>query len=167
MYGPYLSKKDNRLRIIYVENNTKTTISYPKYLIEISLDRYLTEMETVHHIDGNPLNNDLSNLTILNRSEHAKFDAKKVKDKTLICQWCNKEFLVKGSKLRQRLREDKNSNSFCSKSCTGKYGTFIQKGNIKFNKINFEREYFKERDIRNSVNEEQNIGECLTANTEA
>jgi hypothetical protein len=143
IYGPYLSKKDNRLRIIYVENNTKTTISYPKYLIEISLNRYLTEEETVHHIDGNPLNNDLSNLTILNRTDHIKQDVKRRTGKTLICQWCNKEFFVEDSKLRQRERRDRNSNSFCSRQCSGKYGQSIQIGKPLFKKVKIERTYYK------------------------
>ncbi len=167
MYGPYLSKLDNRLRLVYRKNGRKTTISYPKYLMEISLNRYLTETETVQHLDGNPLNNDLSNLIVLNRTEHGKIDAKRVKDVIFTCQWCKKEFLVKGSTLHSRLRKDRQSNSFCSKSCVGKYGVSIQKGGPKFNRIELERKYYVERDIRNSITGEQNIGEGLTANTEA
>ena len=56
--GPYKSSKDNRLRCILVfSDKTTKTISYPKYLMEIHLNRYLLENETVDHIDGNPLNN--------------------------------------------------------------------------------------------------------------
>ena len=142
IYGPYLAK-DNRLRIVYVENNIKTTVSYPKYLMELNLNRYLTEKETVHHIDGNPLNNDLSNLQILERQEHCKQDALKRDGKTIICQWCKKSFFVKGSKLIQRQRKDKKSNSFCSKQCTGKYGAFVQNGGKPFSKVNIERTYSK------------------------
>lgn len=152
LYGPYLGK-DNRLRVIYVENNKKTTISYPKYLMELNLNRHLTEMETVQHLDGNPLNNDLSNLTILNRSEHAKIDAIRLKDSILTCQWCKKEFLVKGSKLCHRLRNDRNSNSFCSKQCSGKYGKSIQLGNPVFNKVKIEKLYYNERDGQNIIDE--------------
>lgn len=159
IYGPYLNSRDNRLRIIYIENNIKRTISYPKYLMEINLNRYLTEEETVHHIDGNPLNNDLSNLMLLNKSKHSKQDVKRRQDQILICQWCNKEFLVKGSKLRQRQRKDRNSNSFCSRICSGKYGKSIQLGNPIFNKIKLERTYYKstleEIPLVNGVNSEK------------
>lgn len=153
--------------MIYVVNKKKTTISYPKYLMELNLNRYLSEEETIQHLDGNPLNNDLSNLTILNRSEHSKTDAIRVNDVILTCQWCNKNFLVKGSKLRQRLRSDRNSNSFCSKQCSGKYGQSVQIGNPRLNKVKIERTYYIERDNSNIINEEQNIGETLTGNTEA
>jgi hypothetical protein len=168
VYGPYLSKQDNRLRIIVkFPNGNKTTISYPKYLVEINLNRYLTKSETIQHLDGNPLNNDLSNLIILEKNYHAKIDAKRRYDVIATCQWCKKDFSIKGNILSQRYRKDRQSNSFCSKQCTGKYGAFVQKTNVKFPKIEFEREYYIERDIRNNINEEQNIGECLTANTEA
>ena len=40
----------------------RITLSYPKYLIEVHLDRYLEKEETVDHIDGNFLNNVISNL---------------------------------------------------------------------------------------------------------
>ncbi len=170
VYGPYKSKKDNRLRVVLVDNITKNkqTISYPKYLIEIELNRYLAENETVHHKDGNPLNNDLSNLIVLDRNEHIKFDAVRRLDEILICQWCGKEFLLEGKKLYQRSRKDRpdKSNSFCSKICIGKYGKHVQISKIKFDKI-----HIKERYIRNSMTGELNIGETLTfkddGNTEA
>ncbi len=156
IYGPYLNSKDNRLRVVYVENNIKKTISYPKYLMEINLDYYLTEDETVHHIDGNPLNNNLSNLKILSRRKHCKQDAIKRKDETLICQYCEKEFLVKGSDLHQRQRNDRQSNSFCSKQCSGKYGKSVQLGGPKFNRVKLERTYYKstmeETPLVNGVN---------------
>lgn len=145
IYGPYLAK-DSRLRIIVVENDRKTTVSYPKYLMELSLNRYLTKTETVQHLDGNPLNNDLSNLIVLGKSEHAKMDAKRVNDVVLTCQWCKKEFLVKGSFIHNRLRKDRHSNSFCSKECSGQYGKSIQLGFPKLNKIEIERIYRIERD---------------------
>ena len=49
-------------------------MSYPKYLMEIYLERYLEENKTIDHIDGNPLNNELSNLRVLNRQEHCSND---------------------------------------------------------------------------------------------
>ena len=69
--GPYESSKDHRLRCILVFNDkTIKSMSYPKYLMEVHLDRYLTENETVDYIDGNPLNNNINNLRVLDRREH-------------------------------------------------------------------------------------------------
>ena len=82
LYGPYKSKQDGRLRCIVVDSITKkkTTISYPKYLVEIELNRCLDKEETIDHIDGNFLNNDLSNLRVINRSFHIKEDIKTLVD---------------------------------------------------------------------------------------
>lgn len=67
VYGPYQGK-DGRFRVIV----NGVTVSYPKYLIEQNLGRKLDKDETVHHIDGDPANNSLDNLQVINRIEHNK-----------------------------------------------------------------------------------------------
>ena len=126
--GPYESSKDHRLRCTLVFNDkTIKNMSYPKYLMEVHLDRYLTENETVDHIDGNPLNNTISNLRVLDRQEHCTNDVIRNKDVKVTCTYCGKEFYIEGSKLHQRNRTDRHqSGYFCSKQCSGKYGTEIQ-----------------------------------------
>lgn len=125
--GPYKGK-DNRLRTILIFNDkTKKSISYPKYLMEIHLNRYLKEDETIDHIDQNPLNNDINNLRILSRVEHCSNDAIRNHDIKANCAYCGKEFIIKGSTLHQRNRKDRHqSGYFCSKQCSGKYGAEIQ-----------------------------------------
>ena len=133
-YGPYKGK-DGRLRLVLVfKDKTKKSISYPKYLMEKHLNRYLSENETVDHIDGNPLNNDLSNLRVLDRSEHCKNDVVRNKDVTTTCIYCGKEFTISGNSMHNRNRKDKNNSGyFCSKECSGKYGSEIknQKREVK------------------------------------
>ena len=86
----------------------------------------------IHHIDGNPLNNDISNLTVIDRAEHANNDAIRNKNITVVCQYCGKEFTIPGSKIRGRNRTDRHqSGYFCSRECTGKYGNAVQHGKIK------------------------------------
>lgn len=126
-YGPYKGK-DNRLRITLVfSDKSKKGISYPKYLMEMHLNRYLKEDETVDHIDSNPLNNDISNLRVLNRKEHCTNDALRNKDVEVYCAYCGKKFSIKGSTLGNRNRKDRHqSGYFCSRQCSGKYGAEIQ-----------------------------------------
>jgi HNH endonuclease len=42
-------------------------------IMEDHLGRRLTRDEVVHHIDHNPLNNDLSNLRVMTRAEHCVY----------------------------------------------------------------------------------------------
>lgn len=127
IYGPYKGK-DERLRIIAVDiNKKKHTISYPKYLLECYLNRQLLNNEQVDHIDGNPLNNSIENLQVLKLGQHQKLDIIRNKDIVVKCQYCKREFTIKGSKLSQRNRTDRiQTGYFCSKECSGKYGREIQ-----------------------------------------
>ena len=133
MYGPYLDNKDKRLRCVLVyKNGRKQTISYPKYIIETHIGRCLEENETVHHIDGNQLNNDLSNLIVIDRRQHCYNDVLRNEDVITKCQNCGKDFLIKGKLLHNRNRKDrKSSGYFCSRKCSGEYGKKIQLGLIK------------------------------------
>ena len=47
-----------------------------RYLIQLALGRPLESNEIVHHKDGNKSNNDLSNLEVLQRSEHSRMHTK-------------------------------------------------------------------------------------------
>ena len=51
-----------------------------RYIMELILGRYLTKEEVVHHIDGNPKNNEESNLMLFaSNSEHTIFENTNVK----------------------------------------------------------------------------------------
>lgn len=41
-----------------------------RYVMEKHLGRRLSEFEIVHHVDGDPSNNDIENLRIMSREEH-------------------------------------------------------------------------------------------------
>ena len=47
-----------------------------RYIMEQILGRKLTKDEVVHHIDGNKLNNDPSNLQVMSRAEHTRLHSK-------------------------------------------------------------------------------------------
>lgn len=143
--GPYL-RKDGRKHLCF--NNTKLpnkhpnkkkTLSYPKALIEVKENRRLLDNETVDHIDRDFTNDDLTNLVIRDRSEHAKLDIIRRKATEVECIWCKSRFLL----TRHQLDHRSKSGPFCSRKCSGEYGTAIQ--NRKINKLDrkkIEREYY-------------------------
>lgn len=112
-YGPYI-RKDGRQHVVLINRQNvdkqRITVSYPKYIVERYLNRYLTEDETIDHIDGNFSNNSLSNLRIVSRKLHAKSHTKHRKEFIKHCVICNKIF-----------RTNNNNLITCSsKSCRGK-----------------------------------------------
>lgn len=129
VYAPYQSKRDGRLRVVLVRDNKKKTVSYPKFLMERKLGRYLRNNETIDHIDGNFLNNDFSNLQILDRNVHASLDVLRNKNIIVQCKCCGKKFTVLGSKIKDA--NSRNTGYFCSKRCVGLYGSMIRNRKVK------------------------------------
>ena len=148
IYGPYF-RKDGRQHIIAIHpEEGRKTVSYPKYLMECKLGRYLDPNETIDHIDNDPCNNNFSNLRVLSREEHSELEAKRLKAMKFKCLWCGHEFELKGKQLHDRFssRRKGASGPFCSKSCSGKYGVYIQKGGIKYPSDIFDVEYERLKD---------------------
>lgn len=79
-----------------------------RYIMEQFLGRKLERYESVHHINGNKLDNRIENLMIMNNREHARFHKIKY-SKTKICIVCGKEF---EPPIKHRAR-----NTICSREC--------------------------------------------------
>lgn len=130
IYGPYL-RKDGRKHIIAIfPDKKRKTVSYPKYLVEVSLNRYLDINETVDHIDGNFENDNLSNLRVVDRVQHAREDAKRNSEQAFCCPVCKIKFVLSGNKISKAKSNRKKGNAgpFCSRRCAGIYGSDIQNG---------------------------------------
>lgn len=56
-------------RVIRINNKLKLE---HRMVVEAHIGRSLSKDEEVHHLDHNKLNNDLNNLQILSKSDHAK-----------------------------------------------------------------------------------------------
>lgn len=113
--------KDNRVRLITFEDGKCKVKSYPRILMEEILGYPLKPNQDVHHIDGNPLNNDVSNLEVVEHGEHQKMHATKYFDKLISCDVCGKEFLWTGKQesLYQRdLNRGKHRARCCSRTCS-------------------------------------------------
>lgn len=151
VYGPYIGSDNRKRVIIEFPDNTKSLRSYPKYLMEKHLDRYLDpDLETIDHIDNNFNNNDLSNLRILTRVEHCSLDALRVKSQIFICSMCNTNFTLSGKKLNDAFqnRLKGHSGPYCSRSCAGKASHLKQTDSkIKYQNIKREKYILKNPNI--------------------
>lgn len=143
-YNVYINK-DGRTRVY--NKTTHKVISYPRLLMEDKLGRPLLPTEDVHHKDGNPLNNDIDNLEVIDhrehKSKHAKenkrFNRRKYTDKEMTCPVCRKIFTWTAKQqatYKSRTIKTAATRKFdrqppcCCKSCAGKYAAMIQYGNI-------------------------------------
>jgi hypothetical protein len=72
--------------------NKKGNVKLHRAVMEEKLGRRLSPDEIVHHIDGNKLNNDISNLEVMSRSDHSRLHREKEKEN-------GKEFFKKSEEL--------------------------------------------------------------------
>ena len=136
-YGPYTRKDGRQIIILRKGEGKQITVSYPKYIVECALGRYLDKDETIDHIDGNIYNNDLSNLRIIPRGVHGRSHTKTRIFPSSTCPICGKSYQV----IYDRLK------TCGSKQCTGKSAHLLgfNKGNNLYNHAKDERVYISNR----------------------
>jgi hypothetical protein len=127
VHGPYTRKQDGRQHVVIVFMDlSKKTVSYPKYLMEQKLGRELDpDLETVDHIDRDFTNNDPLNLRVIEREKHCKEDAIHVEDVEIMCVLCGRKAFKQAHNLQGNKIQGK-AGPFCSRSCSGLYGAYVQ-----------------------------------------
>lgn len=98
----YYYRQDNNKKVIFLHK-----VIYQEYFGEIPKGYH------IHHIDGNCVNNHITNLEALSPSEHSKIHSQKQKEnlKKFRCLFCGKEYEAFFN----------GTNKFCSISCKDKY----------------------------------------------
>lgn len=130
------TNKDGRIRmVIQKDDGTITSKSYPRIIMEKELGRELESYEEVHHIDGDKTNNKLSNLKVINRTDHRKYHATKYQNKIVKCDVCGKEFIWTPSvqsRYYSDLKRLPNRGITCSKRCAGLLGrqTYLKNAGV-------------------------------------
>lgn len=131
--GPYLRASGRKhITLTPLNGGKRRKISYPKYLMELHLGRYLVEPETVDHINQDKTDDRIENLRVINRSDHSREDARRLKEQSFNCPTCQEKFNQVGSKLHdtRSSRRKGKAGPFCSRSCAGKYGAAVQNNKI-------------------------------------
>lgn len=118
--GYLRQSKDGRKRVdLFNSDKDRTTISYARYLVCVDRGEYLPRDYEVDHINGDNSDDRLDNLQVLYKDEHLLKSAKERTTGALlehICPECGTVFK------KYKCKIDKHSkNSFCSRSCNGKF----------------------------------------------
>lgn len=128
--GYLVTNKEKRKTVILVnDKNDRTSTQYARYLISVKLGRFLTEDETVDHIDNDKTNDNIDNLQILTRAENNYKEFKKP-DVELICPICKTIFYRSLTWLRGKKDRAKTNMIACSRGCGGKLSHITKNKNL-------------------------------------
>lgn len=140
IYGPYTDKNnDNReIILLYGNNGLRRTLSWPKAMMEVKLNRLLNKDELVDHINEIPFDNDYNNFQLLTPQENINksrlLSDRQRKYFTQICNICGIEFSKYLNHVKHNRKQGK-AGPFCSRRCAGKYGKQIQINNARVAKL--------------------------------
>ena len=121
--GYLVTNKENRRHIVLYNSPTdRTTTAYARYLLSVSLGRYLSENEHVDHIDNNKTNDVLSNLQLVTQADNnrkaAKLKGRQVAE--IRCPICGTIFTRRKGNT-QAVEIHKGKVTCCSKECRDKF----------------------------------------------
>jgi hypothetical protein len=116
---------DGRKRVDLVNSNdSRTTISYAKYLMSVKLGYELPSDIEVDHKDNDKTNDDISNLQLLTSEENKKKQNDFYLENTQVsygyeCVFCGVHFILTKRVVNMRLAQNV-VYAHCSKSCATK-----------------------------------------------
>lgn len=117
-----INKEPRRNVILYNSSNDRSTVSYAKYLYEVSLGHFIPKGYIVDHIDGNQMNDTLSNYQPLTSKQNNRKGVEQ-NNKTrrlvdLICGCCGDTFTI--ARNQSYLVVKYKKSNYCSRSCASK-----------------------------------------------
>lgn len=132
----YLRINNDGRRIVdlYLNDSTRTTISYARYLMGVKLGYEVPDHLEVDHIDDDKTNDDINNLQLLTGEENRlKQEYNYVMNQTnygFHCAYCDIPFILPEREVKKRLYCG-GELAFCGRSCSAKYHNTINKNHRK------------------------------------
>lgn len=117
------NKEPRNLVLLVRSDNTKTTVSYARYLMSVKLNRFLEKEEVVDHIDNNKLNDVIENLQIITSKENAIKSVIHLNKQSINieieCPVCGTKTFKKRKNVLHKIK--KGTKPTCSRKCGGVY----------------------------------------------
>lgn len=129
IYGPYVSKRDGRKRVVLVYPNRTTSMSYARYLYQYQNGPVPDNLE-VDHVDDDFTHDELSNYQLLTKVENVNKSRKPAEIFKGICSICGNNFEKSMRNVRGNQEVKQKAGPFCSRSCAGKYNASKQYGHV-------------------------------------
>lgn len=129
-YGYLRVNNDNRKIVdLYLNNNTRTSISYARYLMCIKIGYILSSEYEVDHINNDKTDDRIENLQILTceqnkEKENLRYLLEEQKTFGYYCAYCEIPFLLSERDKKSRLHQNVKM-AFCSRSCSARYHNTI------------------------------------------
>lgn len=115
------------MTISYIKKwiNNKCYLEH-RLIMEKYIGRKINDNEQVHHIDGNPKNNNINNLQLLTQKEHMQLHNKlKTKYININCGYCNKQITIRKKYYDWKIKNGQKK-FYCSRQCIGYSRKFNQ-----------------------------------------
>jgi hypothetical protein len=127
VYGPY-NGNDNRQRcVLYFDDQTTTSRSYAKLLLEVKLGRRLTPQEEADHINDDHTDDSENNIQLLSREQNIQKQREYIDENLEVygfhCAVCETPFLMKKHARNQQLKQSTTGLAFCNPVCSNIHRT--------------------------------------------
>lgn len=125
VYGPYTGSDHRQRCVLYFSDQTTSSRSYAKLLLEVKLGRRLTSQEEADHVDEDRTADQIQNLQVLTKEENlVKHLFHQQNNQTVYgfaCAHCDTNFMLKQHEINERLGRSKSGMAFCSRECSIAY----------------------------------------------
>jgi endogenous inhibitor of DNA gyrase (YacG/DUF329 family) len=122
--GPYFIEAKGRWQVNVCKGAITIAMNLSRFKMQEHLGRILEPTEDVDHIDEDKTNDELSNLQVLDKPEHAS-KSKSVYPKLIavVCPSCGEEFTMTNVQqaIYQRKKRTGSDGPFCSRRCSTTY----------------------------------------------